>query len=48
MKILFVLDELPYPPKNGVTIPAFNYLSRLALEEEVSSVTFDGECSEAE
>lgn len=35
MKILFIVDELPYPPRNGVTIPTFNYLSRLALMNEV-------------
>lgn len=30
MKILFVTDELPYPPRNGSTIPIFNYMSRLS------------------
>ncbi|MFV9644337.1 MAG: glycosyltransferase family 4 protein [Desulfobacterales bacterium] len=36
MKILFVSDQLPYPPRNGVTIPTFNYMSRLALHHDVS------------
>jgi len=36
MKILFVLDQLPYPPRNGVTVPTFNYVSRLARQHDVS------------
>lgn len=28
--ILFVLDQLPFPPRNGVTIPTFHYLKGLA------------------
>ncbi|MBW2661223.1 MAG: glycosyltransferase [Deltaproteobacteria bacterium] len=36
MKILFVLNQLPYPPRNGITIPTFNYLSRLACDHHVS------------
>ena len=36
MKILFVLGQLPYPPRNGVTIPTYNYLTGLAERHEVS------------
>lgn len=36
MKILFVLDELPYPPRNGVTIPTFNWITGLASQFNVS------------
>ena len=36
MKILFVLDQLPYPPRNGITIPTFNYFSKLACDHHVS------------
>ena len=36
MKILFVVDELPYPPRNGITIPAFNHMSRLSRYHYVS------------
>lgn len=36
MKILFVLNQLPYPPRNGVTIPTYNYLSGLAQTHDVS------------
>jgi glycosyltransferase involved in cell wall biosynthesis len=36
MKFLFVVDQLPYPPRNGVTIPTFNWISRLSLEHRVS------------
>lgn len=35
-KILFITDELPFPTRNGVTIPAFYFLSGLAGEHEVS------------
>lgn len=36
MKILFVLNQLPYPPRNGVTIPSYNYLRGLSESHEVS------------
>jgi polysaccharide biosynthesis protein PslH len=35
-KILFVTDELPFPPRNGVTIPSFHFLSGLAKTHKVS------------
>lgn len=46
MKILFVVDQLPYPPRNGVTIPTFNHMSRLALKEEVSLLLLTGNAKE--
>ena len=36
MKILFVLGQLPYPPRNGVTIPTYNFLTGLARQHDVS------------
>jgi glycosyltransferase involved in cell wall biosynthesis len=36
MKILFVLGQLPYPPRNGVTIPTYNFLTGLAAHHDVS------------
>jgi glycosyltransferase involved in cell wall biosynthesis len=36
LRILFVLDELPFPPRNGITIPTFNYLSRFSENHDVS------------
>jgi len=36
MQILFVLDQLPYPPRNGVTVPTYNYLRGLAERHDVS------------
>ncbi|MCK5509070.1 MAG: glycosyltransferase family 4 protein [Desulfobacterales bacterium] len=35
-RILFITDELPFPPRNGVTIPSFHFLSGLAKKHEVS------------
>ena len=35
-RILFITDELPFPPRNGVTIPSFHFLSGLARKHEVS------------
>ena len=35
MKILFVLDQLPYPPRNGVTIPTFNYMRKIAPKKNI-------------
>jgi glycosyltransferase involved in cell wall biosynthesis len=32
-KILYVVNELPYPARNGVTIPSFHYLQGLAKNE---------------
>ncbi len=36
MKILFILNQLPYPPRSGVTIPSYNYIRGLAARNEVS------------
>ena len=36
MRFLFVLDVLPYPPRDGTTIPTFNWISRLASKHQVS------------
>jgi glycosyltransferase involved in cell wall biosynthesis len=36
MKILFALSQLPYPPRNGVTIPTWNYMQGLSRSHEVS------------
>ena len=36
MRILFVLDRLPYPPRDGSTIPTFNWISRLSSKHNVS------------
>lgn len=35
-RILFITDALPFPPRNGVTIPSFHFLSGLAKKHEVS------------
>ncbi|MDZ7696588.1 MAG: glycosyltransferase family 4 protein [Deltaproteobacteria bacterium] len=35
-KILFITDELPFPPRNGVTIPAFYFLKGLAKRHQIS------------
>lgn len=43
MKILFVVDQLPYPPRNGVTIPTFNYVSGLALKHDVFMILLAGD-----
>lgn len=31
-KILFIVDELPFPPRNGVTIPSYNLIKGLREE----------------
>lgn len=36
MRFLFVLDVLPYPPRDGTTIPTFNWISRLSSKHNVS------------
>ena len=36
MRILFVLDKLPYPPRDGETVPTFNDLIRLSRGNDVS------------
>lgn len=36
MRFLFVLDLLPYPPRDGTTIPTFNWISRLSSKHNVS------------
>jgi len=35
MKLLFVTDQLPYPPRNGVTIPLFHFIRGLVKDHEV-------------
>jgi glycosyltransferase involved in cell wall biosynthesis len=35
MKILFVVDQLPFPPRNGVTIPTANYINGLKKNNEI-------------
>jgi polysaccharide biosynthesis protein PslH len=30
MRLLFITDQLPFPPRNGVTIPLFHYLKGLS------------------
>ena len=36
MKFLFVLNKLPYPPRDGGTVPTFNWIRRLSTEHHVS------------
>jgi len=36
MRFLFVFDKLPYPPRDGTTIPTFNWISRLSSKHHVS------------
>jgi glycosyltransferase involved in cell wall biosynthesis len=36
MRFLFVVDRLPYPPRDGSTIPIFNWISRLPSRHHVS------------
>ena len=38
MRILFVTDQIPYPPRSGGTIPIFNYISRLGLNNHNSLI----------
>lgn len=47
-RILFITDELPFPPKNGVTIPAFHFLCGLAVEHEVSLLFLQSPWQKAE
>lgn len=35
-RILFITDELPYPPRNGVTIPSFHLITGLSIYHDVS------------
>jgi glycosyltransferase involved in cell wall biosynthesis len=35
MKLLFVVDQLPYPARNGVTIPTYNWIKRLYKEHKI-------------
>lgn len=46
MRILFVVDQLPYPTRNGVTLPAFNYLTRLSAKHSVSLLLLRAEGEE--
>ena len=41
MNILFVLNHLPYPPRNGVTIPSYNLLAGLSRSHNVSLLFLD-------
>ncbi|MCL0066623.1 glycosyltransferase family 4 protein [Thermodesulfovibrionales bacterium] len=34
--ILFITDELPFPPRNGVTVASFHFLSGLTKKHQVS------------
>ena len=34
-KILFIVDEWPFPPRNGITIPVSNYINYLSLENDI-------------
>ena len=36
MKFLFISHRLPYPPRDGTTIPTFNWISRLSSKHHVS------------
>jgi len=36
MRFLFVLNRLPYPPRDGTTIPTYNWISRLSSKHHVS------------
>ncbi len=36
MKILFIVDELPFPPRNGVTIPLANFIERLTPHHDLT------------
>ena len=36
LRVLFILDQLPSPPRNGVTIPTYNILKGLSASHEVS------------
>jgi hypothetical protein len=36
MRFLFVLDVLPYPPRDGTTIPTFNWITRVSSKHHVS------------
>lgn len=44
MKIKFVVDQLPYPPRNGVTIPTWGYLRLLAERHRVHLVVLSDDC----
>lgn len=30
-----ITDQLPYPPRNGITLPIFNYIKELRLSNDV-------------
>ena len=36
MRILFILNQLPYPPRNGVTIPTANIIAGLSKYSDIS------------
>ena len=46
MRILFVLDKLPYPPRDGATIPTFNWISRLSSKHNLSLLCIKDETTE--
>lgn len=36
--VVFVTDQLPYPPRNGITLPCFNYLRLLSQRYKIRLV----------
>ena len=38
MKVKFVVDQLPYPPRNGITIPIWGYLRLMAKNNSIDLV----------
>jgi glycosyltransferase involved in cell wall biosynthesis len=46
MRILFVLDKLPCPPRDGATIPTFNWISRLSSNHRLSLLCIKDEAIE--
>lgn len=38
-----VTDQLPYPPRNGITLPIFNYISRLQKSYAIKIIFLNGE-----
>jgi glycosyltransferase involved in cell wall biosynthesis len=41
LNILFVLNQLPYPPRNGVTIPSYNLLTGLSRAHNIDLLFLD-------
>ncbi len=38
--ILLVTDQLPYPPRNGITLPTYNYAIRLQQKQTITILLF--------